>query len=155
MNAKHLKEVGKYAEDRGIVFAIEPINRYETSFINTAEQGVELVEMVDSPAVKLMLDSFHMSMEEKDLGKAIELAGEHLVHVHSNEHDRGVPGSGHVDWQGVAAALKKINYDGALVIESFSYDLKDFAGLTKIWRPIVPRDQDFPEGVKFLKSLFD
>jgi D-psicose/D-tagatose/L-ribulose 3-epimerase len=152
--AKHLKPMGKYAEGKGVVFAIEPINRYETSFINTAEQGLELVDMVDSPGVQLMLDSFHMGMEEKDLGEAIELAGEHLVHIHSNEHDRGVPGSGHTDWQGMATALKKINYDGALVVESFSYDLKDFAGLTKIWRPIVANEQDFVEGVNFLKKTF-
>ena len=152
--AGHLRDIGRYAADRGVVFAIEPINRYETSFINTAEQGLELVEMVDSPAVQLMLDSFHMSIEEKFLDKAVESAGKHLVHIHANEHDRGVPGSGHVDWQGMAAALKKINYDGALVIESFSYDLKDFAGLTKIWRPVVERDTDLAEGIKFLRQTF-
>ena len=153
--ARNLRQVAPYAADRGVVFGIEVINRYETSFINTAAQGLELVQAVDHPAVGVMLDTFHMGIEEKDLGQAIELAGKHLVHLHSNENDRGVPGSGHTDWKGVAAALKKINYQDGLVIESFNHNLQHFAGIAKLWRPIVLDDVALTDGVAFLRSLFD
>jgi D-psicose/D-tagatose/L-ribulose 3-epimerase len=152
--AKNLREAGKYAEDRGVVLAMEPLNRFETSFINLAEQAVELVEMVDSPAVKIMLDTFHMNVEEKKLGGAIETAAPHLVHVHTNENDRGIPGTGHVPWGEVTAALKKIDYDGALVIESFTTLVKEIAKAAAIWRPPAPnQDMLAREGLAFLRKL--
>jgi D-psicose/D-tagatose/L-ribulose 3-epimerase len=152
--AKNLREASKYAEGRGVMLAMEPLNRFETSFINLAEQAVELVEMVDSPAVKIMLDTFHMNIEEKKLGPAVETAGTHLVHFHANENDRGIPGSGHVPWDEAAAALKKINYDGAMVIESFTTLVKEIARAAAIWRPPAP-SQDIlaAEGLAFLRKL--
>lgn len=151
---RNLKEVAKYAESKGVVFAIEPLNRFETSFINLASQAVELVEMIDSPAMRIMLDTFHMNIEEKQLGKAIEIAAPYLIHVHANENDRGTPGTGHVPWQDVAAALKKINYDGALVIESFTTTVKEIARAAAIWRPPAPSQDELAlEGMKFLKKL--
>ncbi len=92
--AKNLKRVARYAEDKGVTLAMEPLNRFETSFINLTEQALELVRMIDSPRVKLMMDTFHANIEEKSLGKAIEAAGPLLVHVHANENDRGTPGHG-------------------------------------------------------------
>jgi D-psicose/D-tagatose/L-ribulose 3-epimerase len=152
--ARNLKEVGRYANDKGVVLAVEPLNRFETSFVNLAEQAVELVEMVDSPAIKIMLDTFHMNVEEKSLGKAIQTAGPHLVHVHANENDRGIPGSGHVPWDEVAAALKKANYSGALVIESFTTLVKEIARAAAIWRPPAPnQDMLARDGLAFLKKL--
>ena len=151
---KNLKVVADYARKKGIVFGVEPLNRFETSFINLAEQAVELVEMIDSPAIKIMLDTFHMNIEEKQLGKAIERAAPYLIHVHSNENDRGTPGSGHVPWADVAAALKKVKYDGALVIESFSSENKTIARAAAIWRPPAPTQEELAsEGLKFLKKL--
>jgi D-psicose/D-tagatose/L-ribulose 3-epimerase len=151
---KNLKVVADYARSKGVVFGIEPLNRFETSFINLAEQAVELVEMIDSPAIKIMLDTFHMNIEEKHLGKAIETAAPHLVHFHSNENDRGTPGSGHVPWQDIAAALKKIKYSGALVIESFSSENKTIARAAAIWRPPAPTQDELASGgLKFLKKL--
>jgi D-psicose/D-tagatose/L-ribulose 3-epimerase len=151
---KNLKGVAKYAEDKGIVFGIEPLNRFETSFINLAEQAVELVEMVDSPSIRIMLDTFHMNVEEKHLGKAIEIAGPYLVHFHANENDRGTPGTGHVPWDDVGAALKKVNYDQAMVIESFTTTVKEIARAAAIWRPPAP-SQDIlaAEGQAFLRKL--
>ncbi len=152
--ARNLKPVGDYARQKGVVFGMEPLNRFETSFINLAQQAVELVEMIDSPAIRIMLDTFHMNIEEKDLGKAIEVAAPYLVHVHSNENDRGTPGSGHVPWQSVATALKKIKYDGAMVIESFSSENKTIARAAAIWRPPAPTQEELAsEGLKFLKRL--
>jgi D-psicose/D-tagatose/L-ribulose 3-epimerase len=152
--ARNLKEVARYAEDKGITLAVEPLNRFETSFINLAEQAVELVRMVDSPRVRIMIDTFHANIEEKNVGKAIETAGPYLVHVHANENDRGTPGSGHVPWKEVAAALKKVNYNGALVIESFTTTVKEIARAAAIWRPLAP-NQDLlaTEGLAFLKKL--
>jgi D-psicose/D-tagatose/L-ribulose 3-epimerase len=152
--AKNLREVAAYAGDRGVALAVEPLNRFETSFINLAAQAVELVEMVDSPAIKIMLDTFHMNIEEKDLGKAIETAAPYLVHVHANENDRGTPGTGNVTWDKIAAALKKIDYSGALVIESFTTTVVEIARAAAIWRPPAP-SQDIlaSQGKAFLQQL--
>jgi D-psicose/D-tagatose/L-ribulose 3-epimerase len=110
--------------------------------------------MIGSPAVKIMMDTFHANIEEKNLGRAIETAGPDLVHVHANENDRGTPGTGHVPWGEVGAALKKINYSGALVIESFSTEVKEIARAAAVWRPPAP-DQDglAVDGMAFLRKL--
>ena len=152
--ARNLKQVGRYAEDKGVVLGMEPLNRFETSFINLTEQAVELVELVDSPAIKIMLDTFHMNVEEKHFDQAIELAAPHLVHIHFNENDRGIPGTGHVPWPEVVATLKKINYDGALVIESFSTTVKAIARAAAIWRPPAPSaDMLATEGLAFARKV--
>ena len=150
--AKNLRVVAKYAEDRGVALALEPLNRFETSFINLTEQALELVRMIDSPRVKLMMDTFHANIEEKSLGAAIELAGKELVHVHANENDRGTPGSGHLPWSELFAALKKVGFDGALVIESFSTSVKQIARAAAVWRPLAPSaDELATEGLAFLR----
>jgi len=151
---RNLKEVARYAEDKGVKLAVEPLNRFETSFINLTEQAVELGKRVDGPAAGLMIDTFHANIEEKSIGKAIETAGPHLVHVHANENDRGIPGSGHVAWNEIAAALKKVNYSGALVIESFTTTAKEIARAAAIWRPVASnQDMLATEGLAFLKKL--
>ena len=152
--AKNLKEVARYAEDKGVTLALEPLNRFETSFINLTEQAQELMHMIGSPRVKLMMDTFHANIEEKSLGKAIEAAGADLVHVHANENDRGTPGTGHVPWNEIAAALKKIRFNGALVIESFSTEVKEIARAAAVWRPLAQTpDILAKDGLAFLKRL--
>jgi D-psicose/D-tagatose/L-ribulose 3-epimerase len=152
--ANNLREVGSYAHDKGVTFGLEALNRFETSFINTTEQAIELVDLADNPGIRLMADTFHMNIEDKDLGASLEKMGSRLVHVHANENDRGIPGSGHVDWNGVAAALKKIEYDGALVIESFSAKVKEIARAAAVWRPLASsQDTLAREGLAFLRNL--
>ena len=152
--ARNLKEVARYAEDKGVTLALEPLNRFETSFINLTEQALELVRMIDSPRVKLMMDTFHANIEEKSLGKAIEAAGSALVHVHANENDRGTPGTGHVAWTEIAAALKKVKFNGALVIESFSTEVKEIARAAAVWRPLAATPDGLAkDGLAFLKKL--
>ncbi|HET6451891.1 MAG TPA: sugar phosphate isomerase/epimerase family protein [Spirochaetia bacterium] len=152
--AKNLKEVAKYAEDKGVTLALEPLNRFETSFINLTEQAIELMHMVGSPRVRLMMDTFHANIEEKNLGKAIEAAGRDLVHVHANENDRGTPGTGHVAWAEIGAALKKVKFDGAMVIESFSTEVKEIARAAAVWRPLAPTPDGLAkDGLAFLKKL--
>jgi D-psicose/D-tagatose/L-ribulose 3-epimerase len=151
---KNLKEVARYAEGKGVTLAIEALNRFETSFINLTEQAVELMRMVDSPNMKLMMDTFHANIEEKSLGKAIELAGSDLVHVHANENDRGTPGSGHVAWSEISAALKKVRFSGTLSIESFTTEVKEIARAAAVWRPLAPTmDGLAMDGLAFLKKL--
>jgi len=138
--ARNLKEVARYAEDKGVTLAIEPLNRFETSFINLTAQALELLQMVDSPRMKLMMDTFHANIEEKSLG--------------ANENDRGTPGTGHLPWAEIAASLKRIGFDGTLVIESFSTEVKEIARAAAVWRPLAPsQDELARDGLAFLKRL--
>lgn len=151
---QNLKELAEYAGDHGVVLCVEPLNRFETSFINLAEQAIEVVDRVDSPACGIMLDTFHMNIEEQSLGDAIRATGKRLMQVHSCENDRGAPGSGHVPWQEVAQALKDIDYSGPVVIESFTPAVKSISRAAAIWRPLASSpDALASEGLKFLKQV--
>jgi D-psicose/D-tagatose/L-ribulose 3-epimerase len=150
----NLKTLAAYAHDHGVVLGVEPLNRFETSFINVADQVIEVVERVDHPGCQILLDTFHMNIEEKDLGAAIRKAGKRLVHLHACENDRGAPGSGHVPWNSVAAALQEIHYDGPVVIESFTPKVKSIARAAAIWREFEPSPDALAErGGKFLRQL--
>lgn len=149
-----LRDVCDYAAARGVYLGVEPLNRFETSFITTAEQVIELVDRVDHPNCKVMLDTFHMNIEENSMGDAIRSVGPRLLQVHSNENNRGTPGKGHIPWQEVAKALKDIQFDGVFVIESFTSDVKSIAKAAAIWRPLAPsQDALAADGVTFLKEL--
>jgi len=150
----HLGDLSKYAGDHGVVMGVEPLNRFETSFINLAEQVIEVVDRVDHPSCKIMLDTFHMNIEEKSAGDAIRAAGSRLVHLHACENDRGAPGSGNVDWEGVAKGLGQINYQGPVVIESFTAKVKTIARAAAIWRALADSQDDLAEdGLAFLRGL--
>jgi D-psicose/D-tagatose/L-ribulose 3-epimerase len=150
---KNLKPICKYAEKQGVVIAVEPLNRFETDFINTVDQVLQLVEDVGSPAIKVHLDTFHMNIEEKCQGDAIKKAGKLLAHFHACGSDRGTPGNDHIDWPSIAKALKSIGYKGDVVIESFTTDVKVIARAAAIWRRMEPtRDEIATKGAKFLKK---
>ncbi len=152
---KHLKEIAKHAQKRGVIIALEPLNRFETDFINTADQGLKMIADVGSPNLKLHLDTFHMNIEEKDQAKAIRKAGNLLAHVHACGSDRGTPGGDKIAWPEIVKALRSIKYDGDVVIESFTTDVKVIARAAAIWRQIEPSNQDIAtKGVKFLKKAF-
>lgn len=149
-----LRDLASYAGDKGAVLGVEPLNRFETSFINLATQAVEVVDRVDRPACRIMLDTFHMNIEEKSLGDAIRTAGKRLAHLHACENDRGAPGTGNVTWGEVAAALREIGYNGPVVIESFTSKVQSIARAAAIWRPLADsQDALAGDGVKFLKRL--
>ena len=149
-----LKEMAAYAEDRGVKLAFEALNRFETDLINVVDQGLKLIQDVGAPNLGLHLDTFHMHLEEKDSAEAIRQAGDRIFHFHSCENDRGVPGTGQVDWTGVFEALVDVGYDGNVVIESFTPEVKSIARAVCIWREIAP-DQDTiaRDGLKFIKSF--
>lgn len=149
----NLKELAAYAEQKGVKLAIEPLNRYETDFINTAEQGLQMIKDVDSKSLLLHLDSFHMNIEEKDSAKAILSAGDKLGHFHACGSDRGTPGGDHTDWDNISAALKQVGYDGQVVIESFTTDVKVIAKAASIWRKLEPSQEEIAiKGLQFLKT---
>lgn len=153
--AETLRGVGQYAAERNVVLGIEPLNRFETSFLNTTEQALELLEYVDHPAVGLALDLFHLGIEEKDPAKAIRAAGPYLQHVQVAENDRGTPGTGHLPWEEVASALRDVRYDGRVVIETFSDEVEAIARAAAIWRPLAPDPDTLArEGLRFLRALF-
>ena len=149
----HLKTLAAYAKEKGCKLAIEPLNRYETDFINTSAQAVKMVNEVDSDALFVHLDSYHMNIEEKDSAKAILLAGSKLGHFHGCGSDRGTPGGDHINWDSIASALKEINYDGDVVIESFTTDVKVIAKAASIWRQFEPSQEDIAiKGLQFLEA---
>lgn len=151
---KNLRELCAYAEKRGRQICMEPLNRFETDFINTVDQGLKMIRDVGSPVLKLHLDTFHMNIEEKCVYSAVKLAGKRLAHCHACENDRGAPGTGNVHWKEWAKALKEIKYDGAVVIESFTPDCTSIAAAAAIWRPLAKsQDTLAKEGVAFLKKL--
>ena len=151
---KNLKTVTSYAAKRGKMVCFEPLNRFETDFINTVEQGLKLIADVGSPVLKLHLDTFHANIEEKHQAKAILRAGKHLGHIHACGADRGTPGNDHIDWPGIATALKKIKYDGDIAVESVTLDVPRIARSAAIWRRMEPTQNEIArDGVKYLRKV--
>lgn len=154
-SVKAMREAADICADVGVTIALEVVNRFESDFINTAHQAVRYVEEVDKANVKILLDTFHMCMEEKHFGPAIREAGRYLAHFHANSNDRGTPGEGHIPWSEVAAALRDVNYTGTVSIEGFAPYDKSLVEGGKIWRSVArSQDQLASDGLKFLKSLF-
>ena len=150
--ATHLRTLCDYAESKGRQVCMEPLNRFETDFINTCDQAMQMIKDVGSPALKLHLDTFHMNIEEKNQAKAIRKAGKLLAHFHACGSDRGTPGGDHIDWKSIAVALTAIDYRGDVVIESFTSDVTVIARAASIWRQIEPRRNDIAiKGLKFLR----
>ena len=150
-----MRKLADYAAMKGIKLALEPLNRFETDMINTVSQGLDFIKDVDRDNIGLHLDTFHMHLEEKSSPDAIRMAGSKIYHFHACENDRGVPGTGQVHWQGIAAALKSVNYQGPIVIESFTSQVKEIARAVSIWRVIAPsQDAIAQQGLQFLQSLF-
>lgn len=152
---RQLKDLAAYAGDRGVTLCVEPLNRFETSFMNLASQAIEVVDRVDHDACGILLDTFHMNIEERSVGDAIRAAGRRMRHLHTCENDRGAPGSGHVPWDEVVQACADIGYTGPLVIESFTSKVKSIARAAAIWRPFAAsQDALAADGLRFLRQRF-
>lgn len=153
---ENLAEVGKIARECGVVVGVEPLNRFETDMINTAEQALSLVNELADSSIKISLDTFHNNIEEKSIPATIRAIGRELLcHVQGNESDRGTPGTGNVDWTGIKDALTEIGYDGAVVIETFGAPSEELAKAASIWRPLANSpDELASEGLAFYKTLF-
>jgi D-psicose/D-tagatose/L-ribulose 3-epimerase len=145
--------LGETLAEHRVTLAIEPLNRFETYFLNTAADAARLAHEVNHPNIGILFDTFHANIEEKDIGEAIGIVTPWLRHVHTCENDRGTPGSGHVDWVGVFSALRKAGYDGWLTIESFGFALPMLSAAAAIWRDIEPSpDRIAFDGVRFLRQ---
>ena len=131
---------------------LEPINRYESDHLNSSMEALDFIEKSGLP-LYLMLDTFHMNIEEKSLGQAIRRAGSRLFDFHACSNDRGTPGQDHIDWDEISKALRDVGYDGAVVIESFTTDITEIAKAVSLWRPLAAsQDVLALEGLKFLKE---
>jgi D-psicose/D-tagatose/L-ribulose 3-epimerase len=151
-----LQRGGACASERNVRIAVEPLNRYESNFVNTAKEVLRLVDAVHAPSVGIHLDIYHMNIEEKSPSDAIEKAGRKLFHLHVPEHDRGTPGTGHTDWHAVAASVKKIGFTGYAVIESCHPSVRDIAVAAAIWRKYDgSQDELAKKGLQFLRSILD
>jgi D-psicose/D-tagatose/L-ribulose 3-epimerase len=136
-----------------VTLAIEPINRFETFFLNTMADSAALCDEIGDPNIGVLFDSFHANIEEKNQGDAIRLLGKRLMHIHSCENDRGIPGSGHFEWADMFRALREIQYDGWLTIEGFGF-VGALSTAVCIWRDMASSpDLIAFEGVKFLKKM--
>lgn len=150
-----LMKLSEHAEQNEVVLCIEALNRFETSFLNLTSQVVDVVDQVDHPNCKVLIDLFHAGIEEKNLGDAIRLAGDRLYHVQVAENDRGTPGTGQFAWEEIPEALKDVNYDSQIIIETFTPDNEILAKAASIWRPLAGSpDELASEGLSFLKNLF-
>lgn len=149
--AECLREVAGYAKDYGVLIGLEPVNRYESYLVNTAEQAVSLIEMIGESGVMIHLDTYHMNIEEKGFYDPVKLAGRHLMHLHLCENDRGIPGTGHIDWDELFEALGELQYNGYAAMESF-VDATDNMN-TWTWRQLAESgDVLIREGRDFLRT---
>ncbi|WP_068112197.1 sugar phosphate isomerase/epimerase family protein [Tropicimonas marinistellae] len=114
-----LAAVAPVARAAGKVFAVEPLNRFETDILSTTRQAIEVVDAVDDAGLGILLDTFHMNMEERSIPDAIRAAGSRIVHFQANENHRGHPGTGHLDWPAICRALDEAKYTGPVSLEPF------------------------------------
>lgn len=150
---KNLRIACAMASERGLQIALEPLNRFESDLVNTTEDVRRLVRDIDHPAAKIMLDGFHMNIEERDVEQAIISAGSDLVHLQVAENYRGTPGTGQTRWDAYKRGLEAIAYNGTVTIESFTPDNKELAGAVCFWHPMADSQDGFAsEGLRFLKD---
>lgn len=146
--------LGEALSTHDVTLALEPLNRFETFFLNTAADAVSLCQEIDHPRIGVLLDTFHTNIEEKDVAAAFRSTGQFLKHVHACENDRGIPGTGHVDFPGIACYLQEINYSGWITIESFGYTHKELAAAAAIWRDLAPNPESIAfEGLKYIRGI--
>jgi Sugar phosphate isomerases/epimerases len=151
-----MRQVAQHAKDTGsVIICVECVNRFETHFLNIAEDAVRFCKDVGIGNVKVHLDCFHMIREEKSFEQAVKTCGkEYLGYIHVNENDRGIPGTGLVPFEEFFRAVAAINYDGPLVIESFDPSFEELAGNCAIWRTFAESGEALAvSGLANLKAI--
>jgi D-psicose/D-tagatose/L-ribulose 3-epimerase len=153
-SAECLAQVAEHAAEQGVALGLEPVNRYESPLVNTCEQAVRLAGLIGAPNMKIHLDTYHMNIEEKSWAEPVTLAGDRLCHFHLCENDRGIPGTGLVEWDELFGALGRMHYDGYAGLESFVDVSGDMAAGTCVWRDLALNgDVLVSEGTAFLREL--
>jgi D-psicose/D-tagatose/L-ribulose 3-epimerase len=149
-----LQVAGERASKLGVTLCVEPLNRFETYFLNTLSDAAQLVRDVGQPNVLIHFDTFHANIEERRPADSLRAVAKELGHVHISENDRGIPGTGHNDWSGILTALKEISYDGWMTIESFAQPEPELAAAAAIWRDLSSSGDELArEGLRFIKAL--
>ena len=149
-----LRSVAHRAEKLGVILCIEPLNRFETYFLNTLQDASRLINEIGAPNVRIHFDTFHANIEERQLAASLRSVAKDLGHVHISENDRGIPGTGHVDWRGVVSALRDVGYDGWLTIESFAQPERELASAASIWRDLAPSGDELAlRGLQFVNAV--
>jgi D-psicose/D-tagatose/L-ribulose 3-epimerase len=157
---KSMKELADYAAQYEITLLMETLNRFEQFLLNDAREAVEFVKDIGKDNVKVMLDSFHMNIEEDFIGDAIRYTGEFLGHLHIGECNRKVPGKGHMPWTEMGQALRDINYGGCVIMEPFVREGGIVGSDIKVWRDLSDNaddaklDFDIKESLQFVKKEF-
>jgi D-psicose/D-tagatose/L-ribulose 3-epimerase len=152
---ENYREIAEYARGASsLILGIEPVNRFESHFINTAADAIRFIEEVGTANVKVHLDTFHMIREENNITEAVRAAGKRLGYVHACENQRGVPGTGLMPWTEFFRALREVGYDGCVTIESFDPEMESIAKLCCIWRKLADTPEQLAtDGLKFLKEV--
>lgn len=153
---ENYREIASYAlETSQLTLGIEPVNRFESHFINTVSDALRFIDEIGLPNVKVHLDTFHMIREENDITQAVLNAGSKLGYVHACENQRGIPGTGLVPWKDFFRALRRVGYDGCVTIESFDPNMENIAKLCCIWRKLADSPEQLAsEGLAFLKATW-
>jgi D-psicose/D-tagatose/L-ribulose 3-epimerase len=148
-----MRQAAEHAAQAGVTIATEYLNRFENYFLTSVDQTVTFVKAVDHPNVRMMYDTFHANIEEKDVSQAIRAAASWTVLVHVSENDRSIPGTGHVHWEETFDALHAAGYDGWMVVEAFGLALPNIVAATKIWRRMFPtEDRLAVDALAFMKA---
>ena len=151
-----LRQAADSAQAANVRLALEYLNRFECYFLTTAADTKAFVTQIDHPNLRMMYDTFHANIEEKDISSTIAAVADAVIHVHVSENDRGTPGTGHVHWSETFRALRKSGYDGWLTIEAFGRALPDLAAATKVWRDLFPTPEEvYTKGLEFMKRMWD
>ena len=151
--AVNLRLLADHAARQGIELAIEPMNRYRTHVVNTPAAAMQLIQLVDSPSLKVLLDTYHLVTEVRDFGEAIQTCGNHLSTIHACENDRGAPGGGIVPWDEIFAAIKEIGFDEYIMFETYNTSLDGFAVSRGLFHDVCPDGNQFVrDALNFMKA---
>lgn len=151
--ADALTRAARHARSLGLLFGIEPVNRYETHLLNTGWQAVEMIERIGAENMFIHLDTYHMNIEEKGIAQGIIDAREHLRYIHLSESDRGTPGAGTIAWDEIFSALRAVGFKGGLAMESFINMHAEIAEGLSVWRPVASGEAEVMEnGLPFLRN---
>jgi D-psicose/D-tagatose/L-ribulose 3-epimerase len=148
-----LAKAADHAKANNVTLVVEYLNRFECYFLNCAEDCARFTREVSHPNLKMMYDTFHANIEEKNIGAAVKACADQMVHVHISENDRSTPGEGGINWDASFQALKDVKYDGWMMIEAFGLALPDLAAATRIWRRMFPSEEHLAtKGLAFMKA---
>lgn len=147
------RRMAERAASHGMILSLEPLNRFETHFLNTMEQARAYVDLVGHPAFKIMYDTFHANIEARGQANAIRTLGDGMGVLHISENDRGIPGCGHIDFAPIFRAARETGFDGWIILEAFGTGLPAIAAATRVWRPLFPDYETlYREGLTFMRN---